>query len=150
MASPDSRRLLYQIRNVNSYVIDADRPGTEQKPQALPGQPPLGFIGWDWSPDGAYLIGWQHGLGWGIVVYSFASQRYEHLNDKGAFPVWLNDSQRLIFREYGDLFYWIDAADLRRKSIRSKGPGKSALTSSRATTGGSILLTSVMRPTSGC
>ena len=102
--SPDSRRLLYQVRNVNSYLIDADRPGTEQKPEALAGQAPPGFIGWDWSPDGAYLAGWQHSQGWGIVVYSFATHRYEHVSEKGAFPVWLNDSQRLIFREGGDLY----------------------------------------------
>jgi len=102
--SPDSRRLLYQVRNVNSYLIDADRPGTDQKPEALTGAPPPGFIGWDWSPDGACLVGWLHNQGWGIVVYSFATQRYEHVSETGAFPVWLNDSQRVIFREGGDLY----------------------------------------------
>jgi hypothetical protein len=45
--SPDGRKLLYQIRNVNSYVIDANRPGAEQTPQGLSGQPPPGFIPWD-------------------------------------------------------------------------------------------------------
>jgi eukaryotic-like serine/threonine-protein kinase len=102
--TPDSRRLLYQVRNVNSYMIDADRPGTEQKPQPLPGQPPSGFIPWDWSPDGMYLAGWLHQTEWGIVVYSAATQRYERLSDIGSFPVWLSDSRRLVFREGGDLF----------------------------------------------
>lgn len=55
--SPDSSKLLYQIRNVNSYLIDANRPGTEQSPQSLPGNPPLGFIPWHWSPDGKLLVG---------------------------------------------------------------------------------------------
>src|SRR5262249_15493175 len=90
--------------NLNSYVIDADRPGTEQKPQPLPGQQPPSFIPWDWSPDGQYLVGWQHSAGWGIVVYSFATQRYERLNDYGYFPIWLNDSLHLIFRDLGELF----------------------------------------------
>src|SRR6185436_4515729 len=92
------------IRNVNSYLIDADRPGSEQKPQPLPGDAPPGFIAWDWSADGAYLAGWQHQAGWGILVYSVATQRYERLNKIGHFPVWLNDGKRLIFREGGDLY----------------------------------------------
>jgi Tol biopolymer transport system component len=56
--SPDGHRLLYQIRNVNSYVIDADRRGQEQTAESLPGEPPPGFIPWDWSPDGTLLVGW--------------------------------------------------------------------------------------------
>ena len=102
--TPDSRRLLYQIRNVNSYLIDAERPGVEQQSQALPGQPPPGFIPWDWSPNGAYLAGWQPTLVRGIVVYSVAEQRYERLTDIGLFPIWLNDSRRLLFRDSGDLY----------------------------------------------
>ena len=109
--SPDSRRLLYQIRNFNSFVIDATRPGTEQQPQALAGQPPLGFIPWEWSPDGAHLLGWlppgpqikQRG----IVVYSFATQRYDLLTNVGMFPVWLNDNRRVLFREWIN-FYLLD------------------------------------------
>jgi Tol biopolymer transport system component len=102
--TPDSRRLLYQIRNVNSYIIDAERPGVEQLSLALPGQPPPGFIPWDWSPDGAYLVGWQPTLVRGIVVYSVANQRYERLTDLGLFPIWLNDSRRVLFRDSGDLY----------------------------------------------
>jgi eukaryotic-like serine/threonine-protein kinase len=106
--SPDGRKLLYQIRNVNSFVIDADRPGAEQTPQMLPGQPAPGFLPWEWSPDGQYLAGWQPPMleqqRRGIVVYAVAQQRYERLTDLGLFPIWLNDNRRLLFREAGNFF----------------------------------------------
>ena len=107
--SPDSRQLLYQVRNVNSYVIEAARSGTEQAPQSLAGQPPPGFIPWDWSADGAYLVGWQPPrLDWqgrSLVVYSFAKQQYQSFStDFGSYPIWLSDSQRVLFREGSSLF----------------------------------------------
>ena len=101
--SPNSKRLLYQIRSVNSFIIAADQPGAAQTPQPLP-EPPPGFLVWDWSPNGEYLAGWQPMTGRGIVVYSFAEHRYEPLTRIGAFPLWLNDNQRLLFREAGDLY----------------------------------------------
>jgi len=105
--SPDSRKLLYQIRNVNSYVIDTAGSGAEQSPQSLAGQPPPGFIPWDWSPDGALLVGWQP-LEWSeraMVIYSFVQQRYERFSTGfGTYPIWLNDSRRVLFGEGGNLF----------------------------------------------
>ena len=106
--SPDGKRLAYQIRNTNAFVIDATRPGAEQVPQALGGEQPEGFLPWDWSPDGTMLAGWlplrlkQQERG--IVLYSFAKQRYEQLNRTGFYPTWLNDSRRLLFREGNELF----------------------------------------------
>jgi eukaryotic-like serine/threonine-protein kinase len=104
--SPDGRKLLYQIRNVNSYIIDAERPGTEQTPQGLAGQPPPGFIPWDWSPDGTLLVGWQPlNERRAIVVYEFARQRYERFGTGlGSYPIWLSDNRRVLFREGGSLF----------------------------------------------
>ncbi|HEV8369262.1 MAG TPA: hypothetical protein VGQ39_15010, partial [Pyrinomonadaceae bacterium] len=104
--SPDGSKLLYQIRNVNSYIIDANRPGTEQIPQSLPGQPPPGFIPWDWSSDGKLLVGWQPlSEERSMVVYSFAQQRYERfVTGFGSYPIWLNDNRRVLFREEGRLF----------------------------------------------
>lgn len=104
--SPDSSRLLYQIRNVNSYVIDANRPGTEQTPQSLADQPPSGFIPWDWSPNGLLLVGWQPlGADRTIVVYSFTEHRYRRfVTGIGAYPIWLNDNRHVLFRDEGKLF----------------------------------------------
>ena len=107
--SSDSSKLLYQIRNFNSFIIDATRPGTEQQPQVLPGEPPPGFVPFEWSPDGTHLVGWlppgpkQRG----VVVYSFATQRYDLLTHIGQFPVWLNDNRRVLFREWIH-FYLLD------------------------------------------
>jgi eukaryotic-like serine/threonine-protein kinase len=123
--SPDSRQLLYQIRNVNSFVIDATRPGTEQKPKVLAGQPPPGFLPYDWSPDGTHLAGWQPPMlkqPRGIVIYSFAKERYERLTDIGLFPIWLNDNRRVLFEE-GINFYLLDRSNGKTEKIYSlKGP----------------------------
>ncbi|MBI3424940.1 MAG: PD40 domain-containing protein [Acidobacteria bacterium] len=120
--SPDSRKLLYQIRNVNSYVIDADRPGAAQTPQVLPGQPVPGFLPWEWSPNGQSLAGWQPPLPEqqrrGIVVYSVAQQRYERLTDLGSYPVWLNDSRRLLFKE-GNALYLFDRTGQKPQQIHA-------------------------------
>jgi len=103
--SPDGRKLLYQVRNVNSYIIDASRPGAEQTPQSLAGEPPTGFIPWDWSPDGSCLVGWLPINGGGIVFYDFAQHRYERFNTaSGDFPIWLNDNRRVLFHDRGSLF----------------------------------------------
>jgi Tol biopolymer transport system component len=104
--SPDGTKLLYQVRNVNSYFIDANLSGVEQTPQALPGHSPEGFIPQNWSPDGTMLVGWQplHEKR-SIVVYTFADERYETFaTGFGAFPIWLNDNQRVLFREGPKLF----------------------------------------------
>jgi len=104
--SPDSAKLLYQIRNVNSYVIDANRPGTDQTPQSLPGQPPPGFIPWDWSPDGNLLVGWQPlNKQRSMVIYTFAEHRYDRfVTGFGSYPIWLNDNRRVLFHEGGTLY----------------------------------------------
>lgn len=104
--SPDGSKLLYQIRNVNSYFIEANRPGAEQTPQSLPGQPPPGFIPWDWSPDGKLLVGWQPLLAdRSMVVYIFAEQRYERfVIGFGSYPIWLNDNRSVLFREAEKLY----------------------------------------------
>jgi len=121
--SPDSSKLLYQIRNVNSYVIDANRPGTEQTPQSLPGSPPPGFIPWDWSSDGSLLVGWQPlNEQRSMVVYTFADHRYERfVTGFGSYPIWLNDNRRILFREGGKL-YLLDRLTGKSRELLSLKP----------------------------
>jgi serine/threonine protein kinase len=121
--SPDSSKLLYQIRNVNSYFIDANRPGTEQTPQSLPDRPPSGFIPWDWSPDGTLLVGWQPlNEQRSMVVYSFTQHRYDRfVTDIGSYPIWLNDNRRVLFRE-GEGLYLLDRLTGKWREIFSLKP----------------------------
>lgn len=127
--SPDGKRLLYQIRNVNSFIIDVDEPGTIRTPQPLAGQPLPGFLVWDWSRDGNLLAGWQPGQERperGIGVYSFARQSYERLTDFGEFPVWLNDNRRLLFVSFREL-YLLDRMGGRPQALLSTSPNEIGL-----------------------
>jgi Tol biopolymer transport system component len=122
--SPDGSKLLYQIRNVNSYVIDANRPGAEQTPQSLADQPPPGFIPWDWSPDGTLLVGWQPlGEQRSMVVYSFKDHRYNRfVIGFGSYPIWLNDNRHVLFREEGKLFILDRLSGTWREILALKPP----------------------------
>lgn len=124
--SPDGSKLLYQIRNVNSYVIDANRPGAEQASQSLLGQPPPGFIPWDWSPDGSLLVGWQPlNEERSMVVYTFAEHRYERfVTGFGSYPIWLNDNRRVLFREGEKLFLLDRRTGEWREVLSLKSPSQ--------------------------
>ena len=124
--SPDSSKLLYQIRNVNSYIIDANRPGTEQTPQSFADHPPSGFIPWDWSSDGMQLAGWQPlSEDRTIVVYSFAEHRYRRfVTGIGAYPIWLNDNRHILFREQGKLFLLDSSSGKWREILALKPPSQ--------------------------
>jgi len=78
----------------------------EQTPQPLRGQAPAGFIPWDWSRDKTMLVGWQPlDEGRSIVIYSFADGHYQRfVLGFGAYPIWLNDDRRVLFREGGSLY----------------------------------------------
>jgi len=122
--SPDSTRLLYQVRNVNSYVIDANRSGSQQTPQALGGSSPEGFIPMEWSADGTMLVGWQPLDGRRtIVIYSFAEQRYQTFaTGIGSFPIWLSDNRHVLFREGGKLFVLDRVSGNWREILSLKAP----------------------------
>ena len=124
--SPDSSKLLYQVRNVNSFVIDANRHGAEQTPQALAGRSPEGFIPQGWSPDGTMLVGWQPlNEKRAIVIYTFAEQRYETFAiGFGGFPIWLNDNQRVLFREGRKLFVLDRLSGKWREVLALKPPSQ--------------------------
>jgi Tol biopolymer transport system component len=123
--SPDGRRLLYQVRDVNSYIIDVS--GSEQTrrpPQPLAGHQMPGFFPWSWSPDGKLLAGWPYKNelpGSGVVVYSFATSRYERLTERGTHPAWLNDNRRLIYILHGKM-YILDSLTRHSREFHSVEP----------------------------
>ena len=121
--SPDGRRLLYQVRDVNSFIIEPDSPRPAQTPQQLIGQQIPGLILWSWSPDGKLLAGWQFDPQLpvnGVVLYSFAKHSYERLTNHGSSPIWLSDSKRLIFADLGKM-YLLDIITKREHEIHNVG-----------------------------
>lgn len=122
--APDGRRLLYQVRGINSYVIEPGRPRAVRTPQPLAGQQIPGFLPWSWSPDGKLLAGWQSRTerpNGGVVIYSFAAPRYERLTDRGRSPLWLNDNRQLIFADLGKI-YLLDILTKQWREIYSVEP----------------------------
>jgi eukaryotic-like serine/threonine-protein kinase len=122
--SPDGKRLLYQAGGVNSFIIEAGKPFTAQTPQPLPGQQPSGFLPWSWSPNGKLLAGWQlrpELPDMNIMVYSFASARYELFPYRGTEPIWLSDNRRLIYTELTKL-YLLDTLTGQRRELYSVAP----------------------------
>jgi Tol biopolymer transport system component len=103
--SPEGQRLLYKASDVNSFIIDVGKP--LEPPQPLPGEQMPGFLPWSWSSDGKLLAGWafdpQQHTG-GVIVYSFAEQRYELHPSRGRNPIWLSDSKRLISADVGKMY----------------------------------------------
>jgi Tol biopolymer transport system component len=77
------------------------KPWTAQTPQRLPGLPePNDFRPHSWSPDGRRLAGYctTSSAFSGIYVISLDDPpTLRELTDFGSFPIWLNDSRRLLF-----------------------------------------------------
>jgi Tol biopolymer transport system component len=76
------------------------------------------FIPWSWSSDGQKLAGWEARIGerFGIVLYSFESQRYEKLTDFGTRPTWLSDGRRLLFY-FKDKIFLVDSKSKKVREV---------------------------------
>jgi serine/threonine protein kinase/Tol biopolymer transport system component len=119
LGSPDGRRMVATPGHLNAALIDPSLPPNDRI-QLLP-SPGEGeiFAVSSWSPDGAYLAGaleqarGEAGIP-GVVVYSFATHRYERLTDKGTVPVWLHDGRTLLYLLAGRIF----ELDLRSRASR--------------------------------
>jgi eukaryotic-like serine/threonine-protein kinase len=122
--SPDGTRLLYKARDINTFIIETDKPLAHRTPQPLPGQPVTNFLPWSWSADGKLLAGWINRLerpSGGVAVYSFDLSRYEKLTDFGRSPIWLNDNRRLIFSDLGKM-YLLDVKTGSKSELHSVEP----------------------------
>jgi eukaryotic-like serine/threonine-protein kinase len=109
--SPDGERMVYSthVPGNFAYIFDVGRPWDQQTPVALPviPDPALSFEVWDWSPDGRWLAGQKHLRDLshaGIAIHEVGTDRLDWLTDFGEWPVWLNDSRRLLFSHLGKLY----------------------------------------------
>ena len=103
------------------YVFDPNRPWKQQTPQLLPPleNPSALFVVNSWSRDGERLVG-QAGLApKGIVMYSLRSGAYTRLTDFGEFPVWLPDSQHVLFVSGGKDVFVVDARTKTSRKVFS-------------------------------
>jgi Tol biopolymer transport system component/serine/threonine protein kinase len=95
--SPDGSRLAYYCDvDERTYILDPNKPWTDQTPQALP---PVGdgkdhFESFRWSPDGRWLAGrvCDPNGDMSVAVYSLESQQYQRLTDYGLADTWLADT----------------------------------------------------------
>src|SRR6185436_15899918 len=79
-------------------VLDPGRSWGDQTPEvAAPRHnPETVFFAWSWSPDGRSLVG--RSATNAIVSFAFGADRFQQLADAGAFPIWLADGRRVLFK----------------------------------------------------
>ncbi len=93
------------------WIFDPNRAWKAQRIEEMPPLTvaPARFVPNAWSPDGARLVGQIGTASQGIASYSLVSRSYERLTDFGEWPVWLPDSERVLFVANGNAFYVVDA-----------------------------------------
>jgi Tol biopolymer transport system component len=100
--SPDGSRIVYHVRGLNTFIIDANKPWAEQNRIALAPMKEADqwLLVWSWSRDGEKLAGLRARLDRhlpGVFVYTLKSQQYQQVTNIGRDPVWLSDNRRLLF-----------------------------------------------------
>jgi eukaryotic-like serine/threonine-protein kinase len=108
--SPDGSKIAYSMHTPKNdcVIFEPGKAWGEQSLEYLTplSDPNISFEAWSWSLDGKKLAGIKHlpdGNHAGIGVYDLASQQYDWLTDFGDWPLWLNDSRRLLFVAQGKL-----------------------------------------------
>jgi serine/threonine protein kinase/Tol biopolymer transport system component len=112
LGSPDGKLLACGLGLNKTGVIDLTVPPDQRVPVPLPAAPGGPFFARSWSPDSSALAGVVESRG--IVLFSFATRRYDELGIVGFDPVWMPDGQRLLFLRDGRIFSF----DLRTRTER--------------------------------
>jgi Tol biopolymer transport system component len=120
--SADGKYLAYTLFGLNTFLIETGKPWGAQTPEKLPPFPGEGqiFNGWNWSPDGRMLAGFLNRDD-GVALYSLASKSFRKLTERGADPVWLSDSRRLLFLDKGKI-HLLDSASGNTRELVSVMP----------------------------
>jgi Tol biopolymer transport system component len=126
--SPDGKRLTFTNVKGETWLIEVDKPWSEQTPQMLNPKrdPPVQFWPAAWSSDGRKLLGTSNvdGQSRGLTIYSFETGRLDRISDFGSPSMaWLQDDRRALFSVDGTIFI-ADTATLRRRPLFSAGPDK--------------------------
>jgi eukaryotic-like serine/threonine-protein kinase len=129
--SPDGRRLACGFGFAAEVLLDLTRPPGERVPQRLPPiRDDASFGAESWSPDGARLAGTAQLKGGsslpGVVAFSFATNGYERLTDRGGAPVWLHDSRRLLYLDEGKVFL-LDSRSHQSRQLLAPPPNSTFL-----------------------
>lgn len=124
--SPDGNNLAYTVFGLGSFLIAPTKSWDDQVPKPLPAYSERGHLysAWSWSPNGQSVAGFEQredGAYAGIVVYSPTSRTFDKLTDFGADPIWLSDSQRLLFLYEGSI-HIVDRRSRRTREILSIAP----------------------------
>ena len=120
--SPDGQRMAYSTHAPNgAFIFDTRKPWSEQTPVPLPAipDPSETFEIWSWSPDGRRLAGQKHLADLshaGVAMHEIGTDRIDWLTDFGEWPVWLNDSRRLVFSHHGTL-HLVDSATRKVEEV---------------------------------
>ena len=99
--------------------VPAGRQNVQERP-AFAG----GFGPTSWSADGTRVAGFALARpGYGIVIYSEATQRYEEVAAKGRFPTWLPDGRRLLYTSSDHDVVLLDTAT-KMSTVVFSSPGE--------------------------
>ncbi|HJX27187.1 MAG TPA: hypothetical protein VJ885_04695, partial [Thermoanaerobaculia bacterium] len=123
--SPDGKRLACGLGFGAAAVLSMERPDAD--PEVLPMVAEDQYFAINsWSPDGLWLAGvaqLANGTSLpGIVIHSIATGSYQRLNERGAMPVWLPDSRRLLYLDAGRIFL-LDAGTRQSRQLLAPPPG---------------------------
>ena len=124
--SPDGRRIVCNRDFRTAVLVDLDKPLEQRVPRPLPIRDPEKrlFFASSWSRDGRWLAGGIEGRG--AAIYSLETGTYAAILEGGIKPVWLPDSQTILYVREGKIFGY----DMRSRAERVvlEPPGGSSYT----------------------
>ncbi len=123
LGAPDGRRLVCNIGFTGLGTIDLTQPLDKRVPVPLPRFSGGSFFPNSWSPDGTRLAG--SDPPGQLMLYSFATGRYDVLPVLGFDPVWMRDGRRLLFRRNEDGIHVLDLATRQSRQVLAPPVGSS-------------------------
>ena len=153
--SPDGRKVACTLES-GPAMIDLTDPPASRRPEPFAPASILGesFYPTSWSGDGERIVGnisrLDRSIPEGIGVYFLPSRTYERWTSRGMNPVWLHDSERLLYTEGGTILAFDPRTHEARQVLAppsssaylsmSLGPGDRSLFVVRAVDEGDIWL----------